>query len=167
MTEIKKTPRSKKPGLSKVDRDVLKELTGDLPTTSKAYLQLAEKIGISEEEFLTRARKLLRKGYLRKVSAIISPSKAGFRANGMTVFKAPSKNVARLGKKLAAYPEVTHCYDRVAPPEFPYNLYAMIHGRTRKEVVTRVRKIARELKLDDYQILFSTREFKKTSLRPL
>lgn len=167
MTEIKKTPRSKKPGLSKVDREVLRELTGDLPTTSKPYLQLANKIGISDEEFLARARKLLKEGYLRKVGAIVSPAMAGFRANGMTVFKAPSKSVTRLGKKLAAYPEVTHCYDRVAPPEFPYNLYAMIHGRKRKEVVTRVRKIARELKLDDYQILFSSREFKKTSLRPL
>ncbi|MDD5222407.1 MAG: Lrp/AsnC family transcriptional regulator [bacterium] len=153
--------------MSKIDRDVLKELTGDLPTTSRPYLQLAENIGISEEAFLARARKLLREGYLRKVGAIVSPAMAGFRANGMTVFKAPSKSVARLGKKLAAYPEVTHCYDRAAPPEFPYNLYAMIHGRTRKEVVARVRKIARELKLNEYRILFSTREFKKTSLRPL
>jgi len=158
---------SKKPRLSQVDREVLKELTGDLPTTPEPYLELAEKIGISEKEFLIRARKLLRDGCLRKVGAIISPSKAGFRANGMTVFKAPVKSVAQLGKKLAARPEVTHCYERVAPPEFPYNLYAMIHGRTRKEVIARVRKIARELKLDDYQILFSTREFKKTSLRPL
>jgi DNA-binding Lrp family transcriptional regulator len=163
----KNTFGSKKPGLSQTDREMLKELTGDLPTTPEPYLELAEKIGISEKEFLTRARKLLREGYLRKVGAIISPSKAGLRANGMTVFKAPSKSVARLGKKLSAYPEVTHCYERVAPPEFPYNLYAMIHGRTRKEVITRARKIARELNLDEYQILFSTREFKKTSLRPL
>ncbi|MCX5859738.1 MAG: Lrp/AsnC family transcriptional regulator [Proteobacteria bacterium] len=131
MTSLKSSGRKR---LSKIDREVLRELTGDLPNTSEPYLKLAGKIGISDEEFLARARKLLREGYLRKVSAIISPSKAGFRANGMTVFKVPSKSVARLGKKLAAYPEVTHCYDRVAPPEFPYNLYAMIHGQTRKEV---------------------------------
>ena len=146
---------------------MLGELSGNLPVCEQPYLEPARRVGISEKEFLERARKLQKAGYIRKMGAVVSPRRAGFRANGMVVFQVPAKDVDRIGKRLAALPEVTHCYERPPAPDFPYNLYFMLHGRTRKDITEKAKELAAQMKIKEYQILFSVKELKKTSLQML
>ena len=150
-----------------IDRKVVSELSGNLPVCERPYLEPARRIGISEKEFLDRARKLLQAGYIRKVGAVVSPRKAGFKANGMVVFRVPPKHINTIGKKLSSIPEVTHCYERHPGPDFPYNIYFMLHGRSKKDITQTVKGLVRILKIKEYQILFSVRELKKTSLKLL
>lgn len=150
-----------------IDRNVISELSSNLLVCEQPYLEPARRVGISEKEFLERARKLLQTGYIRKVGAVVSPRKAGFKANGMVVFRVPPKYVNTISKKLTSIPEVTHCYERPPGPDFPYNIYFMLHGRTKKDITQMVKGLVRALNIKEYQILFSVRELKKTSLKLL
>lgn len=156
------------PALDPVDRQILRASQGGLPLCAKPYHALAEQLGIEPDEVMSRFRRLLAGGVIRRIGAVPNHYALGVRANGMSVWDVDDRRVAELGAEVGALPYVTHCYRRPRrPPLWPYNLFAMVHGRTRGEVDHKVAAIRALLGTSSRQddVLFSTRILKKTGLR--
>ena len=153
--------------LSRFDRLVINELQQDLPLTHTPFSAMAARLGADEDYFLARCQSLKQRGIIRRFSAAVNHRKAGFNANAMTCWVAPPKKVDAAGRKLGLLKEVSHCYERKTNPLWRYNLFAMIHGRT-KEVCQEIASTASaEIGLTDYVMIYSTKEFKKTRIKYL
>ncbi len=151
--------------LSEDDRRILRQLQRDLPLEPTPYAAMAADLGIDEATFLAHCRELLDRGAMRRYGASINHRQAGFEGNGMACWTVAAEAVDDAGRRLAALPEVSHCYERRTNPDWPYNLFAMIHGRTPEDCRRTAADAAAEIGLGEPQILFSTREFKKTRVR--
>ena len=151
--------------LTNSDKKLLRHLQQDLPLCERPFAELAEKAGLTEEEVMSRVRGWLESGIIRRIGAFIVHRRAGYEANGMVVWDVQEENVEELGKKMAARGSVSHCYARPRSERWPYRVYTMIHGKTRGEVEAEVRSIARELEIEEYKILFSLRELKKSETK--
>ena len=139
-------------------------IQGDLPLAPKPFAVLAEKIGMTEKEFLDRVRDLKEQGIIRRFGATLRHQEAGFSSNAMVAWLAPDERIDEIGKIYASFREVTHCYHRAPQKDWPYNLYTMIHGNNREECRRIADRLSRSTGLNDYSILFSEKEFKKTSM---
>ena len=104
-------------------------------------------------------------GFLRRLAVFIRHQKAGFKANGMSVWTVPKDKIASVGKLMISFSQVGHCYQRPIYPDWQYNLFAMIHGHSRDEVMKVVEKISAATGITGYDILFTEKEFKKTSMK--
>jgi DNA-binding Lrp family transcriptional regulator len=152
--------------LSEVDKKILTLLQDEFPLVSRPFLEASEKLGIPEDEIIDRVKAMMESGIVRRFSAAIRHRKLGITANPMCAFNVPLERVKEVGEKLASLDEVTHCYERpIVPGKWEYNVFAMVHGYNREEVEKTVEKIAREVGVKDYELLYSTREFKKTFKR--
>jgi len=155
-------------GLDAVDRRILVATQGGLPLVPRPYHAVAERLGLAPEEVMRRMRRLVDRGAIRRVAAVPNHYALGFRANGMSVWDVDDTRVDELGASVGALAFVSHCYRRPrVPPDWPYNLFAMVHAPTRLEVAERVATIA-ELLGDaarSYDILFSTAILKKSGMR--
>ena len=139
-----------------------------LPLECEPYRALADQIGLDEAGVIARLRRLLATGAIRRIGAIPNHFALGFTANGMSVWDVADAAVADIGATVGALDFVTHCYERPRHlPLWPYNLFAMVHGRTRDEVRSKVMEIAGLIgsELRAHDVLFSTRILKKTGLR--
>ncbi len=159
--------RPRKVELSLADRMVINELQQDLPLVSAPFTTMAAKLGMDEENFLAQCQSLLQRGIMRRFGAMINHRRVGFKANAMTCWVAPPEEVEAAGQKLASLREVTHCYERKTNPLWQYNLFAMIHGHSRKECLEVANKVSTETGLMDRVLLFSTKEFKKVRVKYL
>ncbi len=144
---------------------IVKCIQEDLPLVQQPFALWAQKLGMNEAELLGTISDWTSNGTIRRFAAILNHRQVGFRANGMVVWNCPEERIDRLGEILASHPEVSHCYYRPAYPDWPFNLYAMIHGRSPEECETTAKKLAGAIGMDDFRILFSTREFKKVRLK--
>lgn len=99
---------------------------------------------------------------MRRFAAILRHRQVGFTANGMIVWRVPEDKISDVGAKLGAFPQVSHCYERPTYPDWPYNVFSMIHCKTHDEANEMAKTIQDQINIDDYRILFSSREFKKT-----
>ena len=154
--------------LDAVDRQLISATQGGLPLVREPYRALAEQLGLDEADVIGRLQKLLDRGAIRRIGAIPNHYALGFTANGMSVWDIADDVIAEVGAKVGALDFVTHCYERPRHlPIWPYNLFAMVHGRTRDEVRDKVSEIAVLVgpAARAHDILFSTRILKKTGLR--
>jgi DNA-binding Lrp family transcriptional regulator len=162
---------AEKPGLGALDpldRRIVVATQAGLPLTSRPYLRVAEQVGSTEAEVLARVRRMLAERVIRRIAAVPNHYALGYRANGMSVWNLPDDRVGELGRRVGALAFVTHCYRRPRHlPLWPYNLFAMVHGKSRDEVEEKVREIADLLGTDDrgHDVLYSTKVLKKTGLR--
>lgn len=138
-------------------------LQDDLPIVSEPFKAMAMQALITESELLVKIKDLQDSGTIRKFGAILKHQKAGFVSNAMVVFNVSNQKVDDLGNLIASFKEVSHCYERPRFPGFNYNLYAMVHGKSREELVISVDKISEKIGIPDYKILWSKKEYKKTS----
>jgi radical SAM protein with 4Fe4S-binding SPASM domain len=138
-------------------------LAGDLPIAQAPFAELASQAGTSGHDLLEQIRAWRAAGVIRRFGAVVAHHRLGYSANGMAVFQVPDSRVDAAGKRLAEYEEISHCYRRPRLADWPYDLFAMVHGRSDDEVREFVARAARDLGLADYDILFSTAEFKKKS----
>ncbi|MCG6881926.1 MAG: AsnC family transcriptional regulator [Deltaproteobacteria bacterium] len=150
--------------IEEIDKKIISQIQRDLPVHPRPFALLAEKIGISEEVFVERVRRLKDKGVIRRFGATLRHQEAGFKANAMIAWKSPENAISEMGKKLARFKEVSHCYHRAPKGDWPYNLYAMVHGGSRDECREIARRMSSATGLTDYAVLFSEKEFKKTSM---
>jgi DNA-binding Lrp family transcriptional regulator len=151
-----------------IDRKLIAATQGGLPLAPEPYRMLAEEIGMDEASVIERLQGLLASGAIRRIGAIPNHYALGFTANGMSVWDVADDRVADIGAKVGALDFVTHCYERPRhPPLWPYNLFAMVHGRSRDEVRGKVDQIAALVGTASraHDVLFSTRILKKTGLR--
>lgn len=149
--------------LSARDKQVVVRLSGDLPDSLTPYQDVATSLGLSEEELLGSIQRYKESGILRRLGAVVRHQRVGVAANAMVVWRVSEERVERTAEAIASSPAVSHCYEREPRPGWPYALYAMVHGRTRQECREFAEGIARSTGNPNYRLLFSVREFKKTS----
>jgi DNA-binding Lrp family transcriptional regulator len=131
-----------------------------LPLTSRPFEEIAKRLDLSEKEVIDISSSLLERGAIRRFAVSVSHRKMGFTANPMTVLNVPEERLDEVGKTIAQEPAVTHCYSRSG---WDYNLFFMIHGKSREEATEHAEEIARRVGDFPHKIFFSSREFKKTS----
>jgi len=151
-----------------VDRSLVAATQAGLPIVARPYHVLAEAVGIEENDVIARLQRLLKAGAIRRIGAIPNHYALGFTANGMSVWDVADDAVAAAGAAVGALDFVSHCYERPRHlPLWPYNLFAMVHGRTRAEIDEKVARIAQLIgaAARAHDVLFSTRILKKTGLR--
>ncbi len=153
--------------LSQMDRLVINELQQDLLLVPAPFTPLASRLDLDVAAFLVECQSLLQRGIIRRFGAAINHANAGYKANAMSCWVVPGAMVDAVGQKLASRREVSHCYERRTDPLWHYNLFAMIHGHARTDCQKITGEISRETGLDDYIVLFSTREFKKIRIKYL
>lgn len=151
-----------------IDRRILQASAPGLPLVAHPYAELAQWLGLTETEVLNRVARLQADGVVRRVAVAPNHYALGMLANGMSVWDVDDAQAERLGEKVGALSFVSHCYLRPrARPEWPYNMFAMIHGATRAEVEEKRAEVAAILgpALSASDILYSTRILKKTGMR--
>jgi len=148
-----------------LDRQILRTLQDGLALVPEPYAAAAAELGIDRGLLIERLHGMLERGEVRRIGASVAHRKAGFVANVMCVWRVPAGAAASFGRAAAQRDAVTHCYERDASPEWPHNVYAMIHGRTREACEAVIADICRSTGQTDYVALYSTREFKKTWTR--
>lgn len=154
--------------LDTLDRQLMVATQAGLPRLARPYAALAEQLGTTEDEVLRRLQRMLDRGVIRRIGAVPNHYAIGYTANGMSVWDVDDLRIDELGERVGALEFVTHCYRRPRrPPDWPYNLFAMLHGRNREEVAARVAVIAALLgeACRAHDILYSTAILKKTGLR--
>ena len=156
------------PKLDAIDRALIVATQGGLPLAARPYRLVGEQVGVSAEEVMARLRAMLDAGIIRRIGAVPNHYAIGWTANGVTVWDVADERVDELGGRVGSLDFVTHCYRRPrALPDWPYNLFAMVHGSSRDEVRDQAARIAALLgdASRGGDILFSTRILKKTGLR--
>ncbi len=154
--------------LDAIDRRIVLATQGGLPLTPRPYHALAEQLALPAEEVMARLRGMLARGVIRRIGAVPNHYALGYLANGMSVWDVPDEQVDELGARIGALDFVSHCYRRPRRlPQWRYNLFAMIHGRSRNEVEKKVAEIAAVLGEANrgHEVIYSTRILKKTGLR--
>lgn len=154
--------------LDELDRRIIRATQQGLPPSVRPYRVLARALGLPVDEVMMRMQRMLDCGAIRRIAAIPQHYALGIRANGMSVWDVDDARVDALGQEVGMLPFVSHAYRRPRhPPIWPYNLFAMVHGRSRDEVEAKVAEIARLLgdACRGHDILYSSRLLKKTGLR--
>ena len=153
---------------SELDQKIILATQAGLPLVKEPYRQIADDLGVDEALVMERFEAMVASGQIRRIAAVPNHYKLGFTGNGMTVWDLPDDMIKELGEKIGALDFVSHCYHRPRhQPLWNYNLFAMVHGRDRDEVLDKTAQIAEMLGeyRRDHQVLFSTRILKKTGLR--
>ncbi len=140
-------------------------LQRDLPAIEEPFALLAEEHGFDVQDLLDRALQLRESRLMRRFAAVLHHRRAGFRANGMGVWIVPPNRIEEYGRTMASFEGVSHCYARPTYDDWPYGLFTMTHGRSREECEAVLAAISEATGLDDYDVLYSTREFKKVRVR--
>jgi DNA-binding Lrp family transcriptional regulator len=149
------------------DQDIraIRALQENLPLADRPFKSLAEQAGLSEDALLAAAHRLLQRRQMRRFAAVLRHREAGFAANCMGVWNVPDGRVDAVGPAMARFDAVSHCYLRPRYEDWPYNVFTMVHGRSRDECRTVLAAIASETGVDDRDELWSVQEFKKARVR--
>lgn len=156
---------SRKVTLDLKEKKVIRALQDGLPLVERPFQVLAAKAGLPEEEFLAAVRYLCQQGYIRRFGATLQHQISGYPANAMIAWRVDEEKVEKAGRMMASSDRVTHCYQRQTAPGWPYNVYTMIHGRSEPECQALAKEITEKTGVTDYQILFSEKELKRTSIK--
>ncbi len=153
--------------LSDEERAVLAAIQDGLPIEPEPYRVVGERTGMSEARVMELISSMLAEGKIKRIGAVPDHYALGITANGMSVWDVPDELAGDVGRRLGAREEITHCYKRPRQPGWPYNIFGMVHARSRDEVIATVERIAQELGLARYphDVLFSTRLLKKRGTR--
>lgn len=154
------------PPLTDKEIAAVRELQEDLPVKMAPFKGMADRLGVKEEELFRVAQGFIDQGRMRRFAAVLRHRNAGFKANAMGTWVVPPKDVDRAGPQLAAFQAVSHCYQRPAyPPLWPYNLFTMVHARSKEECLDILYGMSRKVGIRDYDYLFSEKEYKKKRVR--
>lgn len=154
--------------LDPIDRQLIRATQAGLPLVAAPYAAVAEAVGLTEPEVIARMAAMQARGIIRRIAVAPNHYALGMTANGMSVWDVADECISELGARIGALPYVTHCYQRPrALPDWPYNLFAMLHGTSREEVEGKRAEVAAILgpACRGHDILYSTRILKKTGLR--
>ncbi|MDO8673709.1 MAG: Lrp/AsnC family transcriptional regulator [Dehalococcoidia bacterium] len=147
------------------DPSLVRELQKDIEIVERPFSAVAAALGMSEEDLLMAARHLEAAGVMRRFAAVLRHRQAGFSANGMGAWVVPEETIEEVGPIMASFPQVTHCYQRPSYPDWPYNMFTMIHARSRPECEAIAAEIADKTGIGEYRILYSTKEYKKVRVK--
>jgi siroheme decarboxylase len=145
------------------DRQLLAYIQDGIPLTEAPFQGIGASLGRSEINVMVRIRELIDAGIIRRFGARIDHRNLGIVANAMVCWKVPETQVEKIGRIIAGYPKVTHCYEReIIPGIWEYNLFCVVHGHSAEEVKQVVRNIEAQTGMAGSVILFSQKKFKHT-----
>jgi len=150
--------------LTDIEKRIIASIQEDMAVCMRPYRAIAEKINITEAELLERLKDLSRRGVIRRFGATLRHQRAGFSANAMVAWKVDEDRVEEVGQKMATFHQVSHCYRRNPTADWPYNLYTMVHANNEQACHETAQKMSRATSVQDYTLLFSREELKKTSM---
>lgn len=155
--------------LPPVERELLRQhlavLQEPLPLVPEPYAAYAEKLGTSQEAVFELLCEYLQRKMIRRIAGVLKHNKAGFTENAMVAVEVPLGKCDEIGKALAAFPFVSHCYRRTAYPDWPYTVYAMLHAKNPEEFDECIAKVKDSVQGCNCLVLKSVKEFKKTAFR--
>ncbi|MGY6277402.1 siroheme decarboxylase subunit beta [Methylomonas sp. MgM2] len=154
--------------LDAIDRRIIQATQLGLPLLAEPYQAVADQLGLSAEDVMQRMARMQEHGVIRRIAAVPNHYKLGYRYNGMSVWDVDDQCVDALGQRVAELSFVSHCYQRPRHlPDWPYNLFAMIHAKTEPDAERQIAVIADLLGKDcsRHEVLYSTKILKKTGLR--
>ncbi len=154
--------------MDELDRAIILATQAGLPLVPRPYHAVALQVGSSPDEVMKRMAAMLDAGVIRRIAAVPNHYALGYKANGMTVWDVADERMDELGERIGQLASVSHCYQRPRHlPDWPYNLFAMVHGHDRAEVEEKAKQIEAMLgnACRGHEILYSTRILKKTGLR--
>ncbi|MEO5343696.1 MAG: AsnC family transcriptional regulator [Gammaproteobacteria bacterium SHHR-1] len=147
-----------------LDLALVQAIQDGLPLCPRPYAEIADHLQITEAEVIQRVQRLMERGDIRRLGVVVRHRELGYRANAMVVWDVPDDKVSELGRRLGALPCVNLCYRRPRRlPQWRYNLFCMIHGRSREEVLENLQRLIDEQQLGHivHSVLFSTRRYKQ------
>ena len=150
-----------------LDRAIITATQQGMPVSRTPYHDIADQLGLDPRLVMNRLQEMLNQGVIRRIGVVPNHYALGYQANGMSVWDVPDEKVRYFGNKIGKLDFVSHCYHRPRhPPDWPYNLFAMVHGRTRKDTEEMVNQIANMLGHDSrrHDVLYSTKILKKTGM---
>ena len=145
--------------------EVIRELQEDVELTPRPFSPMAERLGIPLQELFDIANSLQERSLMRRFSAVLHHRRAGFSSNAMAVWKVPSERAIEVGNIMAQSRWVTHCYERPTFPDWPYTHFTMIHATSQDTCEDVATELSEATGISEYQLLYSTREYKKTRVR--
>jgi len=151
-----------------IDQRLLAAIADGLPLAPRPYAEIGATLALDESQVLSRLRRMINQGVIKRFGVVVRHRELGFRANAMVVWDIDDMSIETIGRRLADYEFVTLCYQRPRRlPDWPYNMFCMIHGRHRDEVLTHLARINKEMNLSalSHDVLFSTRRFKQCGAR--
>ncbi|MBI2910014.1 MAG: Lrp/AsnC family transcriptional regulator [Chloroflexi bacterium] len=151
--------------LTDLEVGAVRRLQDDLPVEARPFAGAAGSLSLTEDEFLALAQDMSRRRMMRRFGAMLRHQQAGFVANAMGCWVVPAPRVEEVGGEMANFPSVSHCYERLTYPDWPYNLFTMIHGRTREECESAARGMSGKTGITEYSLLFTTKEYKRSRVR--
>lgn len=144
---------------------LIRLLQEPFPIVSEPYVALAIMAGMTPDACFEGVQRLYARGYLRRLAAVLRHRQVGFVANGMGAWDVPDDRVEEIGTRFAAVKEISHCYQRPRADGWPYNLFTMVHARTREDCLALLARLAEEVNLPAPRALFSTKEYKKSRVK--
>jgi DNA-binding Lrp family transcriptional regulator len=150
--------------LTDIEKKVIASIQQDIVITERPYLEISRKLGISEDTLLETLEGLCRRGVIRRFGATLRHQQTGYNANAMVAWQVDEDRVEEVGEKLAAFRQVSHCYRRNPTESWPYNLYTMVHAGDEDSCRQTAREMAAAASVENYSLLFSREELKKTSM---
>jgi len=154
--------------LDAVDRQIIVATQAGLPLVAEPFAALAQQLGLDVDEVLRRVANMQACGIIRRIAAVPNHYALGYTVNGMSVWNVSDEHITELGGLIGGLDYVSHCYQRPRHlPLWPYNLFAMVHGRSSDDVVAKLGTIADLLgeHCRGHEVLYSKRILKKTGLR--
>jgi siroheme decarboxylase len=153
------------PELSELEIATIRVVQDDLPLVEQPFAAQAATLGIHEDQLLGLLGSFLDRKLMRRFAAVMNHRSAGFKANAMGVWAVPEAQLETLGPKMAEFSAVSHCYRRPTYEDWPYSVFTMVHGRTSRDCEATIEAIRTETGIDDYALLWSIKEYKKTRVR--
>ncbi len=150
--------------LNDLEKKVVAAIQGDIPISQRPYEELANEIGVTEDDFIEALNSLHDRGLIRRFGATLRHQMSGYKANAMVAWNVNEARVHSIGEIFASFSCVSHCYRRNPVKTWPYNLYTMIHAQKKDECIRLAGEMAEKAGVDDYSLLFSKKELKKTSM---
>ena len=146
------------------DNRIIRCLHRGLAIESRPFLTLAQELGTTEDELLEVIRSLIAEGVIRRYGAVVRHERVGYSSNVLVAWEIPEERIDEFEAVIRDLPEVSHGYERASYAEWPYNVYTMIHGHSKDECLGVVERISGAIKIEEYILLFTKREFKKRKL---
>jgi DNA-binding Lrp family transcriptional regulator len=147
-----------------IQRKILQMVQDDLPDSPVPFAVIAESLGVDEQYVLDFLRSLAEDGSIRRFGATLRHQEAGYGCNVMVAWRV-DRDMERISRIMTARPEITHCYQRASCPEWPFNLYTMVHGKSSEDCQRVVQELREATGIESFEMLYSEDELKKTSMR--
>jgi DNA-binding Lrp family transcriptional regulator len=158
-------PHMDAPVLSDLEVAAIRAVQEDLPLVEHPFAAYGEQIGASEDQVLELLASFKARKLMRRFAAVMNHRSAGFKANAMGVWAVPEEQLDELGPQMAGFALVSHCYRRPTYPDWPYSVFTMVHGHSARDCEATIAAVRAETGVDDYALLWSVKEYKKTRVR--